>query len=367
MNAANNPLVKLDSALTEGNPVEQAERGERSDVRRAKSGVVRTVVGRPGFGAVAGIILVFLFFAIGTRSFTEPGAVSTWLAPSSLIGLSAIPVALLMIGGEFDLSAGVMIGSTSLVTGLLCTKLNWNIWPALLVSLVFAVGIGLFNGLLVSRTGLPSFIVTLGSFFILQGLNTGITQLLTGNVLVTGVNLAPGFSVLKDITGSSFTVDGVAIQISIVWWIVFTAIGAVILSRTAIGNWIMSVGGDAAASRGMGVPVGRVKVGLFTASSVTAWFVGCITISQLGTVTTNQGVGQELVFIIAAVVGGCLLTGGYGSVIGASAAALIFGMVQVGIFYKGWNSTFYYAFLGAVLLLAVIVNIIIRKRLEVSR
>jgi simple sugar transport system permease protein len=139
------------------------------------------------------------------------------------------------------------------------------------------------------------------------------------------------------------------------------------LSRTTIGNWIMSVGGDAAASRGMGVPVGRVKVGLFTASSVMAWFVGCITTSQLGTVTTNQGVGQELVFIIAAVVGGCLLTGGYGSVIGASAAALIFGMVQVGIFYRGWNSTFYYAFLGAVLLMAVIVNIIIRKRLEVSR
>ena len=355
MNAANSPLARRDSALTEDNSVKQAERGQRSDVRRAKSGAVRTAVGRPGFGAVAGIVLVFLFFAIGTKSFTEPGAVSTWLAPSSLIGLSAVPIALLMIG------------STSLVTGLLCTKLNWNIWPALLVSLVVAVGIGLFNGLLVSRTGLPSFIVTLGSFFILQGLNTGITQLLTGNVLVTGVNLAPGFSVLKDITGSSFTVGGVAIQISIVWWIVFTAIGAIILSRTAVGNWIMSVGGDAAASRGMGVPVGRVKVGLFTASSVMAWFVGCITTAQLGTVTTNQGVGQELVFIIAAVVGGCLLTGGYGSVVGASASALIFGMVQVGIFYKGWNSTFYYAFLGAVLLMAVIVNIIIRKRLEVSR
>ena len=153
MNAANSPLARRDSALTEDNSVKQAERGQRSDVRQAKSGVVRATVGRPGLGAVAGIVLVFLFFAIGTKSFTEPGAVSTWLAPSSLIGLSAIPVALLMIGGEFDLSAGVMIGSTSLVTGLLCTKLNWNIWPALLVSLVFAVGIGLFNGLLVLGEG----------------------------------------------------------------------------------------------------------------------------------------------------------------------------------------------------------------------
>jgi simple sugar transport system permease protein len=366
MNAANSESVKRGFAVAEGAPVEPAERGPRHDERLGQRGIVRSVVSRPGFGAVAGIVIVFLFFALGSKSFTQPGAVSTWLAPSSLIGLSAVPIALLMIGGEFDLSAGVMIGSTSLVTGLLCTELHWNIWPALLVSLVFAVGIGLFNGLLVTRTGLPSFIVTLGSFFILQGLNTGVTQLITGNVLVTGVNLAPGFGVLQYITGSYFTIGGVEIQISIVWWIAFTAIGAIVLSRTAVGNWIMSVGGDSAAARGLGVPVGRVKIGLFTASSVMAWFVGAITVSQLGTVTTNQGVGQELVFIIAAVVGGCLLTGGYGSVIGASASALIFGMVQVGIFYKGWNSTFYYAFLGAVLLVAVIANIIIRKRLEVS-
>src|SRR5260370_42051595 len=98
MNAANSPLVKRDSALTEDNPVKQAGRGQRSDVRQAKSGVVRATVGRPSFGAGAGIILVFLFFAIGTRSVTEPCAVPTWLAPSPPVGLSAIPVALLMIG-----------------------------------------------------------------------------------------------------------------------------------------------------------------------------------------------------------------------------------------------------------------------------
>jgi len=158
MNAANSPLVKPGLSADGRQPVKQAERGQRSGrCARAKSGVVRAVVGRPGFGAVAGIVLVFLFFAIGSRSFTEPGAVSTWLAPSSLLGLSAIPVALLMIGGEFDLSAGVMIGSTSLVTGLLCTRRE-------LEHLACSAGVArvrgrdrpVANGLLVSRTGLPS-------------------------------------------------------------------------------------------------------------------------------------------------------------------------------------------------------------------
>jgi simple sugar transport system permease protein len=117
----------------------------------------------------------------------------------------------------------------------------------------------------------------------------------------------------------------------------------------------------------MGVPVARVKVGLFVTSSCMAWFVGTIAALRLTSVTTSQGVGQELVFIVAAVVGGCLLTGGLGSVIGASAAALIFGMVQVGIPYRGWDSNFYYAFLGGVLLIAVLVNMVIRRRIEVKK
>jgi len=87
---------------------------------------------------------------------------------------------------------------------------------------------------------------------------------------------------------------------------------------------------------------------------------------RLTAVTSNQGVGQELIFIVAAVVGGCLLTGGYGSIIGASLGALIFGMAQVGIPDVGWNSDWYYAFLGAMLLLAVLVNTAIRKRFQVG-
>lgn len=337
------------------------------DERLGRRSFVRSTVTKPGFGAGVGVVLVFAFFAAGSPQFASPGSVATWLSPASLIGLSAIPVALLMIGGEFDLSAGVMIGSTSLISGLFSTMLGANVWLGMLLSLVFAVLVGLFNGFLVTKTGLPSFIVTLGTFFILQGLNAGLTKALTGTVLISGVQSTSGFDALVGVLASSFSIGGVQIQVSVLWWIALTAVGAVVLARARVGNWIQSVGGDLGAARGLGVPVVRVKLGLFIASSVMAWFVGSITMAQLGSVTTSQGVGQELVFIIAAVVGGCLLTGGYGSVIGASAAALIFGMVQVGIPYVGWDSNFYYAFLGAVLLAAVLANFVIRKRLEASK
>jgi simple sugar transport system permease protein len=241
------------------------------------------------------------------------------------------------------------------------------IWLALLGSLVFSVGVGLFNGFLVTRTQLPSFIVTLGMFFILQGLNQGVIKMVTGTVRVDGLAQSPGFDSARAVFGSSAPIGGVTVQTSVFWWIALTVVAAFILARTRVGNWIFSAGGDANAARGMGVPVARVKVGLFVTSSCMAWFVGTIAALRLTSVTTSQGVGQELVFIVAAVVGGCLLTGGLGSVIGASAAALIFGMVQVGIPYRGWDSNFYYAFLGGVLLIAVLVNMVIRRRIEVKK
>ncbi|CUR55502.1 Monosaccharide ABC transporter membrane protein, CUT2 family [metagenome] len=338
-----------------------------SDERLGKRSLVRVMVARPGFGAVVGVVLVFAFFAVGSDLFASAAGASNWLDPSATIGLLAITVALLMVGGEFDLSTGVMIGSSSLLTGLLVTESGLSLPVALLISLAFAVGVGFFNGFLVARTQLPSFIVTLGTFFILQGLNQGVVKQITGTVRVDGLSDAQGYAFFQKYLGSTVNIGGVTLQSAVFWWVGFTIIGAVILSRTKYGNWIQSVGGDLVAARGMGVPVRKVKVALFIASSVMAWFVGTITALRLGSVTTNQGVGQELVFIVAAVVGGCLLTGGAGSVIGASAAALIFGMVQVGIPYRGWDSNYYYAFLGGVLLLSVLGNTFIRNTIGARR
>lgn len=346
---------------------ERAADGPPNDERILQRGAVYSIIGRPGFGAGVGVFLVFIFFALGSSAFASPAGISNWLAPAALIGISAVAVALLMIGGEFDLSTGVMIGSSSLVTAVLASHVGLNLWAALLGSLLFSVGVGYFNGYLVTRTRLPSFIITLSTFFILQGLNQGIIKLITGTVRVDGLNKAEGYETARAVLASSFRIGGASFDVAVIWWIAITVLGAFILAGTKYGNWIMSVGGDPVAARGMGVPVDRVKISLFIGTAVTSWFVGSITAVLLTSVTTNQGVGQELQFIVAAVVGGCLLTGGRGSVVGASAAALIFGMVQVGIPYLGWDSNFYFAFLGTVLLGAVLADSGLRKHFQVTK
>nr|WP_143532717.1 ABC transporter permease [Saccharothrix sp. ALI-22-I] len=322
------------------------------------------LVVRPEIGALLGALLVFAFFSVVTEQFLSTGGVATWLDDASTLGIMAVAVALLMIGGEFDLSAGVMTASTALVTAILATRLGWNVWLALFASLVFALAVGALNGWLVMRTGLPSFIVTLGTFLALQGLNLGITRLVTGSVQVSGMRSTDGYSSAGLLFASTFTIGGTSFYVSILWWILFTAIAGAVLVRTRFGNWIFAVGGSALSSRAVGVPVVRTKILLFMTTAGAAWLVGSINILRFTSVQANQGIGLEFQFIIAAVIGGCLLTGGFGSAVGAAIGALIFGMARQGIVYANWNSDWFQLFLGVMLLAAVLVNNALRRRAE---
>ena len=335
-----------------------------ADERVRSQTVAARLLSRPSLGAVAGALAVFIFFAVYTKSFASAGGISTWLDPASTLGIVAVAVALLMIGGEFDLSAGIMTGSTGLCMGLLAVHAHWNIWLAMLGALGFAIVVGFVNGFLVVRTGLPSFIVTLASFFILQGLNQGVAQAITSTVRVDGIDTAGGYSQAQALLGSTLKIGGLQLQASVLWWVLIAAAGSWVLLRTRAGNWIFSVGGNPTAARSVGVPVARTKIGLFIGTSVMAWLVGMMTALRYTSVTSGQGVGLELQYIIAAVVGGCLLTGGYGSVVGAAVGALIFGMAQIGIPFAGWSSNWFFLFLGIMLLIAVLVNNIIRRRYQ---
>ncbi|MFI6030340.1 ABC transporter permease [Amycolatopsis magusensis] len=322
------------------------------------------LVVRPEIGALLGAVVVFAFFSITADQFLTGDGVATWLDDASTLGIMAVAVSLLMIGGEFDLSAGVMTASTALVTAILATQAGWNVWLALLASLVFALAVGVFNGWLVMRTGLPSFIVTLGTFLALQGLNLGVTRLVTGTVQVSGMRSADGYASSGFVFASTVEIGGTKFQISILWWIGFAAVAAWLLVRTRFGNWIFAVGGSPVSSRAVGVPVKRTKILLFMTTAVAGWLVGSINILRFASVQANQGIGLELQFIIAAVVGGCLLTGGFGSAIGAAIGALIFGMARQGIVFARWDSDWFMLFLGVMLLAAVLVNNTFRRRAE---
>ena len=337
------------------------------DERVAQRSTLGRLLARPETGALAGAIVIFIIFFIVAPPFREPSSLATVLYVSSTYGIPAVAVALRMIGGEFDLSAGVAVPRTAPVAAMLSYELSANMWVGIAAALVAALVIGFINGYLVVKTGIPSFLVTLGTFFMLRGLNLAVTKIVTGNVATNDVSDIQGFELGRKVFASTFTIGGVGIRITLLWWILFVIIATWVLLRTHIGNWIFAVGGSAPSSRAVGVPVNKVKIGLFMTVGFLAWFTGMHILFDFNTVQSGVGVGNEFIYIVAAVVGGCLLTGGYGSVIGAAIGALIFGMTNQGIVYAGWNPDWFYFFLGALLLGAILFNNFIRSRAEASR
>src|SRR6266487_2948575 len=298
------------------------------DERIARKSLLSGLLARPEMGALVGAIVIYVVFFIVAVPFREATSLATVLYQSSTYGIPAVAVAMLMIGGEFDLSAGVAVTSSALVASMFSYQFTANMWVGVVVSLVVALGIGFVNGYLVVKTGIPSFLVTLGTFFMLRGLNLAMTKVITGNVATNDVSNVDGFGSAQNVFASQFTVGGVSVRITLLWWIVFVVVATWVLLRTRIGNWIFAVGGSAPSSRAVGVPVKRVKIGLFMAVSFLCWFTGMHTLFAFNTVQSGLGVGNEFIYIVAAVVGGCLLTGGYGSVIGAAIGAFIFGMTN---------------------------------------
>jgi simple sugar transport system permease protein len=328
---------------------------------RVSLGLSNRLLARPEVGALVAAVVIFIFFLIVAPAFRSAPSFFTVLYQASTIGIVAVAVGMLMIGGEFDLSAGVLVTTAALTNALICYNLGLNLWVGAILSLIFCLGIGFLNGYLVMRTGIPSFLITLGTFFVLQGANLGVTKLVTGSVSNQNISAMDGYASLNFIFAHTFQIGAVGLNITVIWWLIFAVLSAYILKRTRIGNWIYAVGGNAASARAVGVPVTRVKVGLFMTVGFLCWFTGMHFLYNFNVLQAGNGVGNEFIYIIAAVVGGTLLTGGYGNSLGVAIGAFIFGMTSLGIVYAGWDPNWFRAFLGVMLLLAVIVNLYIKK------
>jgi simple sugar transport system permease protein len=328
---------------------------------RVSLGLSNRLLARPEIGALVAAVVIFLFFLVVAPAFRNPASFFTVLYQSSTIGIAAVAVGMLMIGGEFDLSAGVLVTSAGLLNAMFCFQLGINLWVGAGLSLAFCLLIGFVNGYLVMRTGIPSFLITLGTFFILQGANLGVTKLVTGSVSSPNIDQMDGYSALNWIFAHDFTIGSVTLQITVIWWLLFALLSTYVLTRTKIGNWIFAVGGNAASARAVGVPVTRVKIGLFMTVAFLCWFSGMHYLYNFNTLQAGNGVGNEFLYIIAAVVGGTLMTGGYGNALGVAIGAFIFGMTSLCIVYAGWDPNWFRAFLGVMLLLAVLVNLYVKK------
>ncbi|OOY32181.1 ABC transporter permease [Thioclava sp. F36-6] len=360
-----------------------------TDERVRQESFLARLMKRPELGAIAGLILVTIFFLFTANGsmFTLSG-IMNFLTPAAQLGILAIGASLLMIGGEFDLSIGSMVAFAGMIFGALVVNLGLPLIVAIPGTLIFAGLMGVVNGQLVIRTGLPSFIVTLAFLFILRGLSlVGLKYLTGGSTQLRGVReavsddwLAPFFS------GDAFTglfaklaewgwidtfksgapkVPGVPVEI--LWFIGIALFATWILLRTPAGNWIFAAGGDKNAASNSGVPVNRVKTTLFIVTACCAALVAIMTVIDAGSTDARRGFQKEFEAIIAAVIGGSLLTGGYGSAIGAFFGSIIFGMVVIGLTYTSIDQDWFQVFLGGMLLLAVIFNNVIRKRVTGER
>jgi simple sugar transport system permease protein len=340
-----------------------------ADERVRRVGFLSRLLTRPELGALIGVVLVWIFFAIAAHqhNFISWATTASILNRAAPLGILAVAVALLMIAGEFDLSVGSILGFSGMAIMLLVTPesgggLGWSLWPAIGVSLVLAAITGVFNGIIVITTRLPSFIVTLGTLFIFRGLTIAVTRLRTHRTQLGQLSDVSGYSLARKIFASNVTLFGSQFSVSILWWIALTVAATWILLRTRQGNWIFGTGGALDAARNVGVPTRSVKIALFMTTALAAWLVAVIQTVQFTGSDTLRGTGQEFQAIIAAVVGGCLLTGGYGSAIGATLGALIFALVQQGIVITGVEGDWFQVFVGGILLGAVIFNNFIRRR-----
>lgn len=376
--------------MTDGTPASAATAGRSEQDRLKQGNRLERFVKRPEIGAFAGMIIIMLLlaFAAGDTVYNALG-IKNNLSIIALLGIIATGACLLMIAGEFDLSIGSMIGFAGMCMALMLKwGLPFGLGPATPVSaffltLVMTLSIGWLIGMIVVRSRLSSFIVTLGFLFVLRGVtevcyrtinqstqvsalpdfkqDSWFASLFGGEVLSFAFDFAYliGFNLNRN--GGQW-VSGLDARVA--WWIVITIVAYVVLSRTQLGNWIYAVGDNKESARANGVPADKVKIGLFMFTAFCATIFAACQVFDTNTADAAKGNLKELEAIAAAVVGGTLMTGGFGSVLGVVFGAVIFGLVQNAVFFIPWiDGSYYRVFLGTVLLVAAFANENIRKRI----
>lgn len=306
-------------------------------------------------GPAAAAVVIWIFFAFvgGAGGFTTIAGAAGWMNTAAELGIIAIPIGLLMIAGEFDLSTGSVVGAAAIIVALGTGFYGLPIALTMAMAIGLGVLVGLFNAFLVNSTRLPSFIVTLATNFILAGTSLGMSRLISGssNVSIKDAGWAEPLLATK----------WQFFNVAVLWWFAAAILAHWVLRQTRLGNWILATGGNADSARRAGVPVNRVKRILFIWTAVSSAFVGIMSAVMYNQGNAAQGQGYVFQTAIAAVIGGVLLSGGFGSVIGIALGCMIYGIVSLGLFYTGWPTDWLATFIGGLLVVAVLTNNVIRE------
>ncbi|HLF81992.1 MAG TPA: ABC transporter permease [Anaerolineales bacterium] len=308
----------------------------------------------PDAVALASFGAVFLFFALAAENFLTPLSIANILTFASISGIVVVGVAVLMISGEFDLSVGSTFAVASYVFAL---GLIAEVPPllCLLAALVVSALLGLLNGLIVTTTGIPSFIATLGTMLAYRGIARAIGG--SDFAFYSGEPLLL-FRILNaplDSLNKSFS-PAATFRISILWFGLIAVLLAQVLRRTRFGNWVFATGGNRGAALSLGVPVRRVVVANFVLAGLLAGVASVLQFAHRSSVDPLRGEGLELIAVAACVIGGLRLTGGSGSILGACLGMLLLQMLEQGLVLMQIPVQVFQAVAGLILIIAVISN-----------
>jgi simple sugar transport system permease protein len=302
--------------------------------------------------SLMGVLAVFV--VLGGVDLGKFASAASWVNFAANIGIIAIPVGLLMIAGQIDISIGAMVPAGSMTTAILCGYYELPIGVAMVAVLALGLLVGLVNGLLAVRTTVPTLIITLGTLVAMQGVVLAGAKVLTGQASV--MLTAPGWA--KLLFGQLM---GNGHQIIVVWWLVFALVTGFVLHLTRLGNWIFAMGGDKDSARNAGIPVPQLTIGLFMLSATSAAFVGMCQAVLFNSAQVSGGMGIIFNVIVAVVVGGVLLTGGFGSVLGIFVGTLTFAVVSQGIYFTSIDRNWSNLVIGVTLVVAVFLNDVFRR------
>jgi simple sugar transport system permease protein len=326
--------------------------GERRTGKRLRGQGALILLTHPTSRVALAIVLISIVFTSLTNKYLTFDNFISVISRVSELGLLTIGIIFLMVSGEFDLSISAVYAACGF---LFCQLANWGVFSpvALLITLVVAAVVGALNGIITLWGRIPSFIATLGMSMIIRGSILGITN--GASIYYNGDEVIP--RVLTSVLVYNF-------RPSHIWFLLATVVFGFILRRTVYGNWITATGGNLTAARLMGVRTNRVKMINFIISSTMAGFVGVIVLNRFKVIAPDFGVGIELDAIAAAVIGGTLLTGGFGTILGGVLGASLVSLITNGLVLSGAPPYWYRAFIGVILIGAAIINL--RKR-DLSR
>ena len=317
---------------------------------------LRRILLRPEPAALAAILVLTVVFSFLSPLFLTTATFVSIASVAAELGIVSVGMTLLMIGGHFDLSVGAVLGLTSFAVVSLINDYHVAPLAAILLALILAGLMGLINGVILVKARIHSFVVTLGTMLIFRG----ILIALTGGFPIT-VTIPP---ILQSLAAGPILPGG--FQMSLVWFILIGALATLLLLRTRLGNWIQASGQNPLAARNLGVPVDRVTIVLFVQCAMLAGVTGIIQVARFATVDANRGLGVELQAIAVTVIGGTLLSGGYGSAIGTMLGAVVFGMIQLGLVLASAPGYYYTTLEGLIVVVAVIANTTVTRRIATA-